>query len=122
MEKVLQNNSWEWSRKVRNASLEKAEQMMEDAKVKERHDVGLLLHDRNYCLIKFYCGECHRSHLWGGSKKYRLAADSQAVCPKKSPKQYFMREIKDVDWKDAFRYAPRNIRHAMMQDEQTIKF
>lgn len=122
MEKVLQNNSWEWSRQVRNASLEKAEQMMEDAKIKERHDVGLLTNFQQYCILKFYCGGCHKNHFWGGTKKYRLGADSQEICPIKSPRQYFVREIDGVNWKEAYRFAPIAVRRAMEHDEQSLIF
>ena len=114
--------SWGWSNKVRNASIEKAEQMMEEGERKNKKEMGLLLQTTNYSLIQWYCKDCHKYHFWGGSRKYRLAADSVSICPKGSGRHVFVKEIKNVGWKDAYYFAPRNIRAAMAHDEQSTIF
>lgn len=116
MELIGAEKSWEWSRKVRNASVEKAEQMMDDNALKTKREVGLMKQGTTYCIVKFYCKDCHKNHVWGGTKKYRLSINFSDICPRKSQKLYFMYQ-EPASRYDALSNAPQHIRQLIFKDE-----
>lgn len=121
MEIIGAEKSWEWSRKVRNASLEKAEEMMEANDAKTKREMGLLKRGTDYCIVRFYCRDCHKNHIWGGTKKYRLSIEFKTLCPKKSERLYFMEQLA-VPRGDALGYAPYRIRQLIFKDEASNIF
>jgi hypothetical protein len=121
MEVIGLEKPGEWTRKVRNASMEKAEEMMEHQDAKNRREIGLMKHSTDYVIVKFYCADCHRNHLWGGTKKYRLSIEFEGICPKKSNKLYFMNQF-PVPRRDALHYAPKGIRKLIFKDEASNIF
>ena len=116
MEVIGLEKPGEWTRKVRNASVEKAEELVETGIAKNKHEVGLLTQFQDYCIVSFYCKDCHRKHIWGGTKKYRLSIEFPAICPKKSNRLYFQSQ-EEVPRRDALRFAPKDIRIAIFKDE-----
>ena len=106
----------DWDRNVRNSSLERAEQMMEESALDTKTKIGQVRSFSDFFILRFRCEDCQDFHFWGGMRKYMMTVDFELICPKGSKKVRLNQKFSNVTEYDALHFAPLNIRKLMIED------
>lgn len=122
MELSANHKKWLWnndsdSKKIRNASLEKAEEMADGGERLAKKQIGQAKSFFKFFILRFRCEDCKTYHFWGGTRKYMMGVDFQSVCPEGSKRIHLNKKFDDVPRRDALKYSPHDIRQLIFQDE-----
>jgi hypothetical protein len=123
LKKWLWNNDGD-GRKIRDASLERAEQMVAESAIDTAGKIKNIRSFSDFMVIRFRCSDCRdfngwrTYHFWGGTKKYAMDIDYAALCPKGGKHMAMASVHKNVYPGDAWQYASDFMRHLIRRDER----